>query len=113
VELGYADMGNATVVNRNPSITGREPVSYEIPSLLGGYLLLDPESRVNVQVKAGYARLDTSADLDIIDEQIKGHQLALGAALRARVWKRLGLQLEYEAYDKDAWQLGLVARYSF
>ena len=99
--------------NRNPSIAGREPVEYKVPSLLGGYLLLDPARRINVQVKAGYARLDTTAEFDIIDEQIKSHQLTLGAALRARIVKHLELQLEYEHYDKDARQAGLAVRYAF
>jgi hypothetical protein len=113
VEFGYADMGSAIVVNRNPSIAGREPVEYKVPSLLGGYLLFDPARRINVQVKAGYARLDTTAEFDIIDEQIKSHQLTLGAALRARIVKHLELQLEYEHYDKDARQAGLAVRYAF
>jgi opacity protein-like surface antigen len=113
VELGYADMGSAVVVSRNPSITGREPVDYTVPSLLGGYLLLDPDSRFNAHVKAGYAALLTDAADNVINEQQHSSQLALGAGVSLRLWSRLRAEIEYEYYDKDAKQIALGVRYSF
>jgi len=113
LELGYAEMGGATVVSRNPAIVGREAIDYSIPSLFGGYLLLDPASRFNVHAKVGYAKLRTDAPSYVIDKQQNGDQIALGAGLRMRLWQRLELQLEHEYYDEDARQTGLTVRYAF
>lgn len=113
VELGYADMGSATVKHRNPAIERRETVDYSIPSLFGGYLFLDPENRFNLHGKIGYARLNTSASSFVIEKQQHGDQLALGAGVRMRLWKQLELQLEHEYYDEDARQTGLAIRYAF
>lgn len=113
VELGYAQLGSATLAHRNPAIEGRESVDYEAPSLLAGYLLLDPANSVNALVKVGYALLQTDAAADIIDKQVEDHQLVLGAGLRLRLLRRLEVQMEYEYYDKDAQLAGLSVRYAF
>lgn len=112
-ELGYADMGRAIVTNRNPAITGREPIDYSIPSLFAGYLLLDSASRFNMHAKIGYAMLRTEAASYVIENQKNSDQIALGAGVRVRLWKGLELQLEHEYYDKDARQTGLAIRYGF
>jgi hypothetical protein len=112
-ELGYAEMGSATVQSRNPAIEGREPIDYSVPSVFAGYLLFDQASRFNVHVKAGYAMLRTEAPRYVIEKQQHGDQIALGAGVRVQLWQRLELQLEHEYYDKDARQTGLAARYAF
>lgn len=113
LELGYADMGSAVVVNRNPAITGSEPVDYSAPSLLAGYLLFDPQARFNAHVKAGYAALLTDAADSVINKQQHSNQLALGAGVSVRLWQRLSAEVEYEYYDEDAKQVGFGLRYSF
>lgn len=113
LELGYADMGAATVVHRNPAIEGREKIDYSIPSLFAGYLVLGPASRFNIHVKAGYAMLSTDAVSHVIEKQQNSDQIALGAGARVRLWQRLELQLEHEYYDKDARQTGLSVRFAF
>lgn len=112
-ELGYADMGSATVQNRNPAIEGRESIDYSIPSLFAGYLLFDEASWFNVHAKVGYAMLSTDAPSYVIEKQRHSDQLAFGAGLRARLWRHLELQIEHEYYDKDARQTGLGVRYAF
>ncbi len=112
-ELGYADMGSATVQNRNPAIEGREPIDYSIPSLFAGVLIFDPSNRFNVHAKVGYAQLSTDAASYVIEKQQHSDQIALGAGFRWRLWQRLELQLEHEYYDKDARQTGLTMGYTF
>lgn len=113
LELGYAEMGSATVENRNPSIEGNEPIDYSVPGLFGGYLFLDPADRFNVHAKIGYAKLRTDAASHVIEKQQHSDQIALGAGVRVRVWQRFELQLEHEYYDEDARQTGLTMRYAF
>lgn len=112
-QLGYADMGSAVVKNRNPAIEGREPIDYSIPSLFAGYLLFDEASRFNIHAKVGYAQLSTDAASYVIEKQQHSNQVALGAGVRWRLWRRLELQLEHEYYDKDARQTGLAVGYTF
>jgi hypothetical protein len=112
-QLGYADMGSAVVKNRNPAIEGREPIDYSIPSLFAGYLLFDEASRFNIHAKLGYAQLSTDAASYVIEKQQHSNQVALGAGVRWRLWRRLELQLEHEYYDKDARQTGLAVGYTF
>lgn len=113
LEASYADLGSATVTNRNPAIVGREPIDYSIPSLFAGYLLFDEAQRFNVYAKVGYGQLQTDAASYVIEKQKHSDQIALGAGLRARIWQRLTAQLEFEYYDKDARQTGLAIRYAF
>jgi hypothetical protein len=112
-ELGFADLGSATVRNRNPAIEGREPIDYSIPSVFAGVLLFDQASRFNVHAKVGFARLRTDAASYVIEKQQHSDQIALGAGVRVRLWQRLQLQLEHEYYDKDARQTGLALGYTF
>jgi len=112
-ELGYADMGSATVQNRNPAITGREPIDYSIPSLFAGVLLFDPSNRFNVHAKVGYAQLETDAASYVAEKQKNSDQIALGAGVRVRLWQSLELQVEHEYYDKDARQTGLIVQFAF
>lgn len=113
VEAGYTDMGGATLVSRNPAIKGSEEVDYTAPSLFVGRLIFDPASRFNAQLKAGYALLRTDAASRVIEKQLNSHQTALGAGLRVRLLSHLTMNAEYEYYDKDAQQLGLMLRYAF
>ena len=88
-------------------------MDYKAPSLFVGRLLFDPARRLNVQVKAGYALLQTDSANRVIEKQVNSHQLALGAGLRVRLLGRLHLNAEYEYYDKDAQQVGLMLRSVF
>jgi len=112
-ELGYADMGSALVQHRNPAVEGRESVAYSIPSVFAGYLLFDEASRLNIHAKLGYAQLRTDASNYVVEKQQHSEQIALGGGVRARLWRRLELQLEHEYYDKDARGTGLSVRYEF
>jgi hypothetical protein len=112
-ELAYADMGSATLTNRSPAVTEHEHIDYSIPSLFVGYSLLDESSRFNVNGKVGYAMLSTSASGVVIDKQQHDNQIALGLGVRARLWRRVELELQYEYYDKDARQAGFMLSYAF
>jgi hypothetical protein len=112
-ELGYADMGSATVRSRNPAIVGREPIDYSTPSVFAGYLLFDEGQRFNAHAKVGYAQLSTDAASYVIERQQHSDQIALGAGVSVWLWQRFQLQLEHEYYDKDARQTGLTVRYAF
>ncbi|HEX7030442.1 MAG TPA: DUF4347 domain-containing protein [Gammaproteobacteria bacterium] len=117
LELGYADLGSAALENLNPAIAGRKALDYKVPSLLAGYLLFDPASRFNVHLKAGYATLSNDFDARTSSEQLHGSQLALGAGARWRLLPQafpdLRLDLEFEAYDKDAAFIGLMVKSGF
>lgn len=113
LELGYADMGSATVDNRNPALQGREDVDYSAPSLLIGRFLFDPSQRLNPYVKAGYAMLQTDAADHVIEKQLNSSHFALGAGVQATLWRSVLLRFEMEYYDKDAQQIGLAVDYAF
>ena len=78
-ELGYADLGSASVRNRNPAIVGREPIDYSTPSAFAGFLLFDEAQRFNVHAKVGYATLSTDAASYVIEKQQHSDQIAVGA----------------------------------
>lgn len=112
-ELGYADLGGATVRHRNPAIGLRESIDYSIPAVFAGFLLFDEAQRFNVHAKVGYGRLRTDAASYVVERQRHSDQIALGGGIRMRLWQRWELQLEHEYYDKDARQTGLSVQYTF
>lgn len=113
VELGFADLGAAVVENRNPALGGSERITYKVPSVFAGYLLFDPESRFNVDLKAGYASLRTESAARVMRDQLNSDQFAFGATLHLRVTRQVRWQLEYERFDEDAQRSGIVFRYAF
>jgi hypothetical protein len=112
-ELGYADLGSATVKHRNPAITQRESIDYSTPAVFAGFLLFDEAQRFNIHAKVGFGRLSTDASSYVLEKQRHSDQIALGAGVRVRLWPRWELQVEHEYYDKDARQTGLGVQYAF
>src|SRR5690606_17913606 len=113
LELGYADLGSATLENLNPAIGEPEALDYTAPALFAGYLLFDGDAAFNLYAKAGYASLQTDADPRVSSEQVHDNQLALGAGAQWRFLPKLRLQLDVEQYDEDARAASLMLMYTF
>jgi hypothetical protein len=111
-ELRYTDAGEASLGNVNPVLNQAvkdAAVSYEIPSLMVGYVVWSNPRGWNAYVKAGVSDIRTEANDDRIGvEPQSSTQTALGAGVRYQFanspWF---LSLELNSYDRDAKTLDL------
>ncbi|MFK7733477.1 MAG: OmpA family protein [Pseudomonadales bacterium] len=109
-ELKYADIGEAGLGNRVPALDRAYPdaaISYQVPSLMAGYLLRKPDSWWNVYAKAGAAAINNKAEDDggtVRFDEVTDVQLALGVGAQfhspGSPWF---IRLDFDHYDADAW----------
>ena len=111
-EVTYADLGEAGIGNPDPAldalVDGAE-IDYRIPALfVGGYLYNEP-TLFNPFAKIGIGFIQNDSNNDIIDfEQQTDAQFALGVGVQVQSPNRPWfLRLEFDSYDRDAWQAGV------
>lgn len=109
-ELKYADIGEAGLGNDVPAIDRFYPnaaISYQVPSLMFGYFLREPDSRWNVYGKVGASaiRNDSAGEggTAFYEKQTEV-QVALGVGLHFHSpGSRWFMRMELDSYDRDAW----------
>lgn len=109
-ELKYADIGEAGLGNRVPALDRAYPdaaISYQVPSLMVGYLLRNPQSWWNVYAKAGVSAINNKAEDDggtVRFDEVTDVQLAIGVGAQfhspGSPWF---IRLDLDRYDTDAW----------
>ena len=112
-ELTYADLGAATVAPRNNTLSGAQDISYQIPSLTGGYYFWQPRPDIYTFLRAGVAGIinKNSGDTDIY-EQNTSAQIVLGLGADWRFSEDWFARIEITSYDVDAQMVALsIARW--
>ncbi len=109
-ELKYADIGEAGLGNRAPAIDRAYPdaaISYQVPSIMAGYLLRKPGSAWNVFAKAGASAINNKAEDDggtVRFDEVTDVQLAIGVGAQLHPpGSRWFFRVDLDRYDTDAW----------
>ena len=112
-ELAYAELGEATLISRNPSLTEDLRVDYKGFSTDIGYWLRPRDQSWNIYLKAGLGFLKTKANLPKHHEQVESTQIRFGLGLEWNIAQQWFLRIEHSRYDKDARLTGLSLSYRF
>jgi len=112
-ELEYADLGGAGLRNNNPNIAGTQEISYKVPSLYAGYLLMDASEKWNLFAKVGLSNISNKASSPLLPfEEQSSVQASFAGGGQWRFFHNWYARLTFTSYDKDANQLAInIGRY--